>query len=82
MKKVLTYYFCDVCEKQVEAEKLYSVNYPVIFYTSPDDGKQCEPYISQQNIDICKKCKEKCLMIKGKGCQGINKYAHKDDFVF
>ena len=75
MKKTIEQYFCDVCGKQAEVQK---VNYPVIFHTEQDEGRPVKPYISQKMIDMGQDCLHKTLVLHGDGAKGNNHYFIRD----
>jgi len=75
MKKEI--YSCDVCKKETEVKK---ERIQVIFTTEQDEGRSTEPYLSDQNIDICKDCKKTVLegkYIYASGAMGFNEYWFK-----
>ena len=74
MKKTIEKYFCDICGTEVECENLKKINYPTIFHTEQTEGRYCEPYISQTNIEICGECLEQICKLSAVGAQGYNKY--------
>lgn len=63
---------CDICEK--EDSNCKQVEYPVLFYTEQTEGRLCNPYISQQKIDLCDDCFNKVIKVKAHGAQGCNMY--------
>lgn len=69
---------CDICKKATEDIKR-DVLLPVKFLTNQTDGKWCEPYISMQEIDICKSCLLKSTNIEATGAMGCNTYMLKDN---
>lgn len=73
MKKIVEKYFCDICGADLSLP-IMSVSYPVIFHTEQDEGRNTDPYISQQKLDICESCKTKILKLNGWGAQGHNKF--------
>ena len=75
MKKVDIKIYCDVCGK--ESLNTKKINYPVIFYTEQIEGRSCNPYISQEILDICESCRDKVLRLKGYGAQGLNEFVIK-----
>ena len=72
MKKTIEKFYCDICG--AECEDVKQINYPVVFCTDQTEGRSCEPYISNEKIDVCKNCCKKILKIKATGVQGINSY--------
>ena len=73
MKKVDIRMYCDICgEESLNTKK---INYPVVFYTDQTEGRSCNPYISQETLDICESCRDKVLRLKGYGAQGLNNYS-------
>ena len=62
---------CDLCGSEADC---ISVNYPVVFTSDQTEGRPCKPYVSQQKIDVCHKCKGKILRVTGYGAMGFNKY--------
>ena len=77
MKK--TRYYCDLCKEE-------GSNHPkqiqVIFTTEQQQGKNCEPYLSTEKIDICGVCEDKLLKgnyIFATGAMGFNEYFFKRD---
>ena len=79
MKKQTFSYFCDICKKQVEESELLTVKYPVVFVTEQNEGHIVEPYISQEEIDMCPDCTYSVLKLGATGCMGFNKYYIKED---
>lgn len=74
MKTTIIEYSCDVCCKKAETKK---ESIQVVFTTEQTEGRQCEPYLSIQKIDICQDCKDRILkgdMLFGAGAQGYNRY--------
>jgi len=71
VKREIVECFCDVCK---EKSDVHTVNYPVLFHTSQDDGAHCKVYVSQEKIDLCRVCLDKALVIHGWGAQGANHY--------
>lgn len=71
MRKTVEMCYCDICNKE---SKVININYPVIFHTEQTEGRCCEPYISQQKMDVCSDCLKKSITIHGCGCQGYNQY--------
>lgn len=63
---------CDICGK--EDKSCVSINYPVMFFSDQTEGRSCEPYISQEVIDVCDSCIKKIIRVKGYGVQGHNNY--------
>jgi hypothetical protein len=76
MKTVIEKYSCDICKKEA---KVTAIKYPVIFDTEQDEGRSCEPYISNQVIDVCDDCKKQILVIHASGAQGFNNYRIKKE---
>ncbi len=72
MKRTIEKFYCDICG--IECEDVKHINYPVIFHTDQTEGRTCNPYISNQNIDVCNKCCEQILKLSAVGAQGYNKY--------
>ena len=72
MKKTIEKFYCDICG--AECENVKQINYPVIFHTDQTEGRSCNPYISNQNIDACNNCCEKILKLSAVGAQGYNQY--------
>ena len=76
---------CDVCSaeiqksnKKIESEKKI---FQVIFITEQAEGMSCDPYLSDQKLDVCKSCESEMLkgkMIYGSGAMGYNKYFFRD----
>ncbi len=71
MKRTVEISICDICKEEKDTAV---INYPVIFYTDQCEGRCCEPYISQEKIDVCKDCKNKICLLNGWGAQGHNEY--------
>ncbi len=72
MKKEKT--FCDICKEETEIKPEMI---QVIFTTGQTKGTEGIPYLSNENLDICAKCK--FLVLKGNylfgfGAQGHNTY--------
>lgn len=74
MKKTETRYFCDVCKKEVRQAEIHDIKYPVIFHTEQTEGRSVEPYISHEQIEVCKECISKICLLQGQGAQGHNDY--------
>lgn len=72
MKKTIEKFYCDICGAECESAK--QINYPVIFRTDQTEGRSCNPYISNQNIDVCNNCCEQILKLSAVGAQGYNQY--------
>lgn len=73
MKKIIEKFFCDICG--AECKDVKRINYPVVFHTDQTEGRSCEPYISNQNMDVCNDCCLKILKVSGMGAQGCNTYS-------
>lgn len=74
MRKEIVVYSCDICGNQKELKEIKQINYPVIFTTDQTEGRSCDPYISQEKIDVCQDCLSKICRVCGEGAQGFNKY--------
>lgn len=74
MKQTIELIKCDICGSEKECT---NVNYPVWFICNQTDGYPCDPYISQQTIDLCKVCLSKHINIEGYGAMGHNTYTTK-----
>lgn len=73
--------FCDICEKEISNAKAKEIQ--IIFTTDQTEGRSCEPYLSNQVIDICKDCMDKVLKgnyIFAHGAQGYNTYYFNDQY--
>jgi hypothetical protein len=73
-------YYCDIkdCKKECDADK---INLQVIFLTEQTEGRNTEPYLSHQELNVCKDCI--CKILKGNyvfatGAQGYNEYFFKE----
>lgn len=69
-------YKCDIkdCENNPQ-KKGFKIQ--VIFTTDQTEGRSCEPYLSDETIDICKSCLDKVLKgnyIFASGAMGYNTY--------
>lgn len=62
---------CDCCKLEKPTQK---VKYPVLFLTEQTEGRNVDPYISYQNLDLCKECISNSISIYGVGAQGYNTY--------
>jgi hypothetical protein len=70
--------FCDVCKE--ENPKHTGVRMDVIMTTEENEGKQVNPYLGSQTMDICEECMGKITQGKyifGAGGQGHNSYWFK-----
>lgn len=76
MKKIIEKHFCDICG---EEGFVWNINYPVIFHTEQTEGRSCDPYISQEEMEVCDTCLRKVLKIQGWGAQGFNKYKVREE---
>ena len=76
MKKTIEQYFCDLCYKESDVQK---IKFPVVFHTEQTEGRSCDPYVSMQDIDMCGECRRKVLSIHGYGAQGLNRYEVTDN---
>lgn len=70
---------CDIkdckCTEKVSKKKIQ-----VIFLSDQTEGRNCEPYLSDETFDICSKCLEHILKgnyLYGYGAQGHNTYYFK-----
>lgn len=75
MKEVIEKYFCDICKK--ETNNITTKTIQVIFQTEQTEGRNCKPYLSNVNLDICPECFKKILNGKAVlawGAQGYNEY--------
>lgn len=75
MKKTIEICHCDLCKKEAD---IIAIKYPVEFLTEQTEGRNCKPYISYQDIDVCEECKSKILVVQGWGAQGFNNYIVKE----
>lgn len=73
MKRTIVEAFCDICGKKASHE----VNTPVMFTTEQNEGYPCEPYLSYEKLDLCKKCMDQIVIVRARGAQGHNKYSFK-----
>lgn len=76
MRKVIEEYYCDVCGDTANK----NINTTVVFITEQTEGRDCEPYLDNKNIDICTSCLKEILkgkMLFGSGAQGYNSYWFK-----
>lgn len=78
MKKIIEKFYCDICG--AECENIKHITYPVVFLTEQTEGRNCKPYISHTNIDVCGNCCEQILKVSATGAQGFNKYKIVKDF--
>ena len=62
---------CDCCKKEKPTQK---VKYPVLFLTEQTEGRSVDPYISYQELDLCKECIRLTVCISGTGAMGYNEY--------
>ena len=74
-----TIYICDICKNKLNQnnEIKLKFNIQVIFHTEQTEGRNVNPYLSNEKIDICQKCYNKVLegnYIHGNGAQGCNNY--------
>ena len=80
MKKIITKYYCDVCHTETDN---YEEKIQVIFETEQNEGKKCKPYLEENKLNLCDKCKNKILYggkyIFAFGAMGSNKYFFKGD---
>ena len=70
--------YCDVCNSE---EKVFKDKLQVIFTTDPTEGRACSNFLCLQDIDLCKKCKDKVLegnYIMAAGAMGHYKYLFKE----
>lgn len=68
---------CDVCKSIIDAKQHKACALSVIFTTEQTEGRSITPYLSQQNIDICKGCMDTILsgkMLFAHGAMGYNIY--------
>ena len=62
---------CDCCKLEKPTQK---VKYPVLFLTEQTEGRSVKPYISYQDLDMCKDCMKVNITIAGTGAMGYNEY--------
>lgn len=62
---------CDCCKLEKPTQK---VKYPVLFLTEQTEGRSVKPYISYQELDMCKDCMRVNISISGTGAMGYNEY--------
>jgi hypothetical protein len=62
---------CDCCKLEKPTQK---VKYPVLFLTEQTEGRSVKPYISYQDLDMCKDCMQVNITISGIGAMGYNEY--------
>ena len=82
MKKVIVReeiitYTCDVCASE-DAKNIMSLQ--VIFDCEKTEGRTRKNYLTNENVDLCKKCESLVLSgnyLFGTGAQGIYKYWFK-----
>lgn len=78
MKKTIEKFYCDICG--AECENVIQINYPVVFLTEQTEGRNCKPYVSYKNIDVCDTCCKQILKVSAVGAQGFNEYKIVKDF--
>lgn len=82
MKK--EYLVCDVCKSEEKVSHINKIT--VVFTTEQTEGRYVKPYLSEQNLDLCKDCikmmTEKGRILFGSGAQGYNKYYFKSDTFY
>lgn len=71
-------FVCDIdgCSNTPDKENL-NIAIQVIFTTEQTEGRGCEPYLSDEKLDICKSCLNKVLKgnyIFAYGAMGYNTY--------
>lgn len=71
MKKTIEQFYCDVCGKEADVQ---NISYPVIFHTEQCEGRPVKAYVDYNDIDMCKECLAKALVVHGWGGQGNNRY--------
>lgn len=65
---------CDVCHNKAV---LIGFRLTVIFTTDQTEGRNVDPYLSTERMDLCQKCQDFILkgnMLTGKGAMGHNTY--------
>lgn len=62
---------CDCCKLEKPTQK---VKYPVLFLTEQTEGRSVKPYLSYQDLDMCKECIQTTITISGTGAMGYNEY--------
>lgn len=62
---------CDCCKLEKPTQK---IKYPVLFLTEQTEGRSVKPYISYQDLDMCKECIQTTITISGTGAMGYNEY--------
>ena len=62
---------CDCCKLEKPTTK---VKYPVLFLTEQTEGRSVKPYLSYQDLDMCKECIQTTITISGTGAMGYNEY--------
>lgn len=68
-------YFCDVCKDPILKGSKTEIQ--VIFTTEQTEGRGVPNYLSDESIDMCKKCHDHVLKgnyLFGHGAQGYNNY--------
>lgn len=76
-KKTIVY--CDVCGIDNDGAKVWEkYKMDVIFTTEQTEGRSCEPYLSDEQLDICENCIRRVIhnrkYIIASGGQGHNTY--------
>ena len=83
MRQQTTQITCDICDRQIniiEAAKCHKT-ITVIQTTEQTEGRSTDPYLSNQNLDICYECESRILkgnMLFSSGAQGYNTYTIKE----
>ena len=77
----IEYRNCDIkgCKNKVEKHK--EIYLKVTFHNEQTEGRGCEPYLSDEKLDLCGTCYSKLISlmpIQGEGAQGYNTYEFND----
>ena len=78
--QTITTYHCDVCKVITPTQNTLKIQ--VIFTTEQTEGRPCDPYLTDKNLDLCEMCLKAVLKgnyIFGSGAQGYNAYYFKGE---
>lgn len=75
----VVYVVCDVCaERKAQSEIKMNYKLDVIFTTDTTEGRSCNPYLSNVEMDLCNDCRGKIVKSKryllASGGQGSYEY--------
>lgn len=70
MLKVTREYFCDLCGNS-DAKTYRTL---AEFQTEQNEGRIVTPYVTTTDIDLCKECLKKVVVLGASGAQGVNSF--------